>query len=165
MQYRHTPKPLHEEHLEDLWTSAAFVHTAKDLKKQAGHFLPPLAAHVTRCALHYFAQPIVRSDGARDGRLAYAKNHLGFGRRLVPEQRITEWYTTPSGREKSLFLGLLCWLSKPHPEIESFRTIDRVHQSKQYGIEDPYKLAALFIWYIHCRERGIPRGPLPESYR
>ncbi|MDB5189678.1 MAG: hypothetical protein JWN49_4 [Parcubacteria group bacterium] len=166
MSYGNELTPLQEQNLEELWLVAASVQRAGVLDAEVGHHLPPLAAQVTRAGLAYFAQPLTRADGTFDGRLAWAKRSLGFGRQLKPEQRITEPYKTPRGREQSLLLALQLWLSRPESRIEGLQPSHCIHQFRDYGIRDPRKLAALFVFYIGLRERGYEHRPaLPDSYR
>ncbi|MDB5244977.1 MAG: hypothetical protein JWN90_82 [Parcubacteria group bacterium] len=165
MSYEDELDPLQKQNLEELWLVAGEVHAASELHAEAGHRLPPLAAGAIRGGLEYFAQPIIR-DGTRDGRLAWAKTRLGFGRQLKPEQRITEVYKTPRGREQSLLVALQLWLSRPESKINGLQPSHCVHQFRDYGIKDPRKLAALFVFYIGLRERGYEHRPgLPDSYR
>ncbi|CAN5767895.1 hypothetical protein BH11PAT2_BH11PAT2_03600 [soil metagenome] len=158
--------PLQKKHIEELWVDALNIESAENLYQESGHILPVPAARATREALTYFAKPLTRDDGTRDGRLAWNKDKLGFGRILTLDQPITVVYKTPGGQERSLLVALQRKLSSPEFQTKDIKSIDCVHQRRDYGIESPNELAALFVYYIGLRKRGYNhRPPLPDTLR
>ncbi len=166
MYFQANPNSRHERLYAELWEKAAEIQTAGQLYARVGSILSPLAAEVTREGLRHFARSKVRNNGVRDGHLIWMNSkQLGFGRKLKSEQQITEWLRTPSGRSKSLMLGMWMWLSSPHSVLSDLKQIDRINHAKDYGVEDPRALASIFITYIGFQEQGLPRPMLPEIFR